>query len=825
MEVFWQDVRYAFRILRKSPGFSAIAILSLALGIGANTTIFTVVNGILLHPLPVKDISRLVEVDTVDTKTQVTAARVTKLGMSFPNYQDYARQNQVFSGTGCFIGPFPFTWSGGERPKQVSGQMVSANYFDILGLRPELGRFFLSDEDTKPGGNNVVVLSHSLWANKFGSDPNVLGKVLTFNATPYTVIGVAPRGFKGLVTFGDAEEIWIPTSMYPLALSGFFKDNFNDRRFLTTTTFGRLKDGLTLPAAEASLKTIATQLEKAYPKDNASRSVALTPLVDAAVGVNNHDQFVLIGELMMGIVGLVLLIACVNVANLLLAQAARREKEVGLRAALGASRARVMRQMLTESLVLAILAAIAGAAIAWVGRAILWSLRPPFIQQGDLDLAFDTHVLLFTLGISVVTALLVGLVPAIKVAKPNLMDILKVGGRGGSVGWARNRFRSALVVTEIALALVALVGAGLFVRSMQKAQRIDPGFESKNLFVFAFDLGALHYDDAHAQQFFRAAIERAEASPGVAAATIASDLPLGGGLGRTTFPEGQDEGTGYRGTLTQLDTIAPNYFRTVRIPLVSGREFNDNDRANTTLVAIINEESAKHFWPNENALGKRFHFFGEKDLREVVGIVRNAVVNNIGEEPQPLIYLPLTQDFVPAATMQVRTNGKPEAVISTVRNNVQAVDNNLALTNFNTIQELLDQGLWAPRMGAALLTVFGGIALVLAIVGVYGVLSYSVSQQTREIGIRMAMGARTENVTRLVVKQGMWLAIIGLLLGLLFAFVVASLMSSLLFGVSAHDPVIFLGVALILATAAFLACYFPARRAARVDPLVALRYE
>jgi len=825
MEVFWQDVRYAFRILRKSPGFSAIAILSLALGIGANTTIFTVVNGILLHPLPVKDISRLVEVDTVDTKTQVTAARVTKLGMSFPNYQDYARQNQVFSGTGCFIGPFPFTWSGGERPKQVSGQMVSANYFDILGLRPELGRFFLSDEDTKPGGNNVVVLSHSLWANKFGSDPNVLGKVLTFNATPYTVIGVAPRGFKGLVTFGDAEEIWIPTSMYPLALSGFFKDNFNDRRFLTTTTFGRLKDGLTLPAAEASLKTIATQLEKAYPKDNASRSVALTPLVDAAVGVNNHDQFVLIGELMMGIVGLVLLIACVNVANLLLAQAARREKEVGLRAALGASRARVMRQMLTESLVLAILAAIAGAAIAWVGRAILWSLRPPFIQQGDLDLAFDMHVLLFTLGISVVTALLVGLVPAIKVAKPNLMDILKVGGRGGSVGWARNRFRSALVVTEIALALVALVGAGLFVRSMQKAQRIDPGFESKNLFVFAFDLGALHYDDAHAQQFFRAAIERAEASPGVAAATIASDLPLGGGLGRTTFPEGQDEGTGYRGTLTQLDTIAPNYFRTVRIPLVSGREFNDNDRANTTLVAIINEEAAKHFWPNENALGKRFHFFGEKDLREVVGIVRNAVVNNIGEEPQPLIYLPLTQDFVPAATMQVRTNGKPEAVISTVRNNVQAVDNNLALTNFNTIQELLDQGLWAPRMGAALLTVFGGIALVLAIVGVYGVLSYSVSQQTREIGIRMAMGARTENVTRLVVKQGMWLAIIGLLLGLVFAFVVASLMSSLLFGVSAHDPVIFLGVALILATAAFLACYFPARRAARVDPLVALRYE
>ena len=380
----------------------------------------------------------------------------------------------------------------------------------------------------------------------------------------------------------------------------------------------------------------------------------------------------------MGIVGLVLLIACVNVANLLLAQAARREKELTLRAALGASGRRVFRQLLTESLVLAVLAGIVGIAIAYAGRALLWSFRPPFILDGDIDISFDSHVLLFTLGVSVLTAVLVGLAPAIKLARPNLIEVLKVGGRGGSVSWARNRFRGLLVVAEIALALVALVGAGLFVRSMQNAQRVDVGFESKNLFAFAFDLGALHYDEGRGQQFYRAAIERAEGSPGVASATIAADFPLGGGLSRTIFPEGQDEGTGYRGTLTQLDSIAPNYFKTLRIPLVSGREFTDSDRKDTTLVAIVSEAMAKHFWPGQNAIGKRFHFFGEKDLREVVGVARDTVVNNIGEEPQPLAYLPLTQDFSPAATMQVLTNGKPEGVIPVVRRNVQSLDNNLA---------------------------------------------------------------------------------------------------------------------------------------------------
>ena len=824
MGKLWQDIRYGARVLVKNPGVSAIAIISLALGIGANTTIFTVVNAVLLNPLPVKDISRVVEIDTIDTKTHFTQANATKLGMSYPNCRDYARENQVLEGVVCLSGN-TLTWSGGAEPKQINGQLVSANYFDVLGVRPAAGRFFLPGEDTKPSGNNVAVLSYSLWANKFGSDANLIGKTLTLNATAYTVIGVAPRGFKGTFTFLPADEIWIPISMYPQAMAGFLRDNFNDRRFLAAGVIARLKPGVTVGAAEASLKTMATHLESEYPKDNAGRSVALTPLAEAAVGANTYSQFTLAGGLMMGVVGLVLLIACVNLANLLLAQASRREKEMSLRAALGASRARMLRQLVTESMLLAFAGGTVGLIIAYWGRTALWSFRPPFVEQSGIDLTLDSRVLLFTLGISALTGLLFGMAPAIKASRTDLVETLKVGGRGNTVGWRSNPLRSVLVVSEIALAMVALIGAGLFVRSMQNAQRTNMGFESQNLFVMAFDLGALHYDEGRGQQFFRDAIARANASPGVAAATIASNAPLGGGLGRTVFPEGQSETTGYRGTLTELDDVAPNFFETLRIPFIAGRTFNDSDRATTTWVAVANEAMAKHFWPNESALGKRFHFFGEDHLREIVGIVGNTVVNNIGEEPQPLVYLPLTQDYSPAATIQVRTLGKPEGAVATVRGQVQSIDASLAITNVQTIGETVNQGLWAPRMGAALLALFGGLALILAAVGVYGVLSYSVNQQTHEIGIRMALGAQRGSVLTMVVGQGLKLAAAGLAVGFIGAWVAMRVLSSLLFDVSTHDPVTFGGVSLVLLTVAVLACFIPARRATRVDPIIALRYE
>lgn len=824
MGKLWQDIRYGARVLVKNPGVTLIAVISLALGIGANTTIFTVVNAVLLHPLPVRDISRLVEIDTIDTKTHVTQANSTKLGMSYPNCRDYARENQVLDGVVCLTAN-PLTLSGRAEPIQINGQLVSANYFDVLGVQPAAGRLFLPDEDTKPSGNNVAVLSYSLWANKFGSDPNLIGKTLTLNAMSYTVIGVAPRGFKGTFTFFPAEEIWVPISMYPQVLAGFFRDNFNDRRFLAAGVIARLKPGVSVGAAEASLKTLASHLESEYPKDNAGRSVALTPLAEAAVGANAYGQFTLAGGLMMGVVGLVLLIACVNLANLLLAQAARREKEMSLRAALGASRTRMLRQLMTESMLLAVAGGAAGLAIAYWGRMALWSFRPPFVEQSGIDLTLDARVLLFTLGISVLTGLLFGMAPAIKASRTDLVETLKVGGRGNTVGWRSNPLRSVLVVSEIALAMVALIGAGLFVRSMQNAQQTNLGFESQKLFAMAFDLGALHYDEGRGQQFFREAIARANTLPGVAAVTVASNPPLGGGLGRTVFPEGESETTGYRGTLTTLDDVAPNFFETLHIPFVAGRAFNDSDRATTTWVAVVNEAMAKHFWPNESALGKRFHFFGEDHLREIVGIVGNTVVNNIGEEPQPLVYLPLTQDYSPAATIQVRTLAQPETAISTVRAQVQSLAPSMAITNVQTIEQTVSQGLWAPRMGAALLALFGGLALVLAAVGVYGVLSYSVNQQTHEIGIRLALGAQPGSVLRLVVGQGLKLAGVGLLLGLIGAFAAMRLLSSLLFGVSTHDPLTFAGVSLALVGVAVLACYIPAKRATRVDPIIALRYE
>jgi len=812
-------------MLKKSPGFTFVAVLSLALGIGANTAIFTIINAVFLHPLPVEEPFRLAELFTRDTITFNANANFQLTGTSLPNYEDYRDQNNVFSGLATVTFPISLNWGGQAEPQQLNASLVSGNFFDVLGVKPYRGRAFIPDGDKKIGGNPEVVLSYSLWARRFGSDEKFIGQTILLNGTPYTVVGIAPPGFKGIVSLGRPDLLWIPITMRDYVLTGQLKDLESNRRFRWLSIVGRLKSQVDLAQARAAMKTVAAGLEKEYPRDNKGRTVELFSLNESALGINQRKQFSLAGGVLMGVVGLVLLIACVNLANLLLAQASKREKELSIRAAMGAGRARLVRQLLTESTVLSLLGGLAGLVVAYWGRNVLWSFRPPFLLDGSIDLSFDARVLGFTLLISLFTGLIFGIIPAIKASGTDINEVLKTGGRGGALGWTHNRLRGLLVISEIALALVALVGSGLFLRSMQNAQQFNPGFESQNLLQMNFDLGALRYDADHGQQFFRDAIERAKTVPGVVSASVSSNGVFGGGLAGTIFREGEQTDPNNRGTLVNFDDVTPGHFETMRIPLISGRDFTDFDREKTTRVAIINEAMAKAIWPGQEPLGKRFAIVKEPELLQVIGIVGTTVVGQIGEDPQPVAYLPMRQQYSPFATLVVRTNSNPEPLIGAVRAQVQQIDKNLAFTNAQTVQQILGQGLWAARMGAALLGLFGALALILASIGIYGVLAYSVAQRTSEIGLRMALGAQPRQVLGLVLRQGMLLAVIGAAVGIIVALPVARMAGNLLYGVSATDPLTYVGITLLLMAVALLACYLPARRATRIDPLIALRVE
>jgi predicted permease len=812
-------------MLKKSPGFTFVAVLSLALGIGANTAIFTIINAVFLHPLPVEEPARLAEMFTRDTLTVDANTNFQLTGTSLPNYEDYRDQNTVFSGLAVVTFPIPLNWGGQAEPQQLNASLVSGNFFDVLGVKPYRGRTFIADGDKKIGGNPEVVLSYSLWARRFGSDDKFIGQTISLNGTPYTVVGIAPPNFKGIVSLGRPDVLWIPVTMRDYVLTGQLKDLENNRRFRWTSIVGRLKPQVSVAEAQAAMKTVAAGLEKEYPRDNKGRTVELYPLNETALGINQRKQFSLAGGVLMAVVGLVLLIACVNLANLLLAQAAKREKELSIRAAMGAGRFRLVRQLLTESTVLSLLGGLAGLLVAYWGRNLLWSFRPPFLPDGSIDLSFDARVLGFTVLISVLTGLLFGIIPAIRASGTDVNEVLKTGGRGGALGWTHNRLRGLLVISEIALALVALVGSGLFLRSMQNAQQFNPGFESQNLFQVNFDLGALRYDADHGQQFFRDVIERAKTVPGVVGASVSANGIFGGGISATIFREGEQTDPNNRGTLVNLDEVTPGHFATARIPLLSGRDFTDYDRENTTLVVVINQAMANLVWPGQDPLGKRFAVVQEPNLLQVVGVVGTTVIGQIGEDPQPVAYFPMRQQYSPVATLVVRTTGNPESLLGAVRTQVQQIDKNLAFTNGQTVQQLLGQGLWPARMGAALLGLFGALALILASIGIYGVLAYSVAQRTSEIGLRMALGAQPRQVLGLVLRQGMLLALIGATVGIVVALPVARMAGGLLYGVSATDPLTYAGITLLLMGVAVLACYLPARRATRIDPLVALRVD
>ena len=823
-----QDLRSGVRMLKKSPGFTFVAILSLALGIGANTAIFTIINAVFLHPLPVQEPAQLAEMFTRDTKTVNANANFQLTATSLPNYEDYRDQNTVFTGLAAVTFGLPLNWGGQAEPQQLLASLVSPNFFDVLGVKPYRGRFFYPDEGKKIGADPLVVLSYALWARRFGSDSSVVGQTISLNATSFTIIGVAPPNFKGIVSLAPPDVLWVPLSMRDYVVTGQLKELENHRRMRWISIVGRLKPNVTVDQARAGMKTIASALEKEYPRDNPGRTCELYPLNQSALGINQRAQFSLAGGVLMGIVGLVLLIACVNLANLLLAQAAKREKELTLRAALGAGRSRLVRQLLTESTLLSLVGGLAGLLIAYWGRKLLWSFRPPFLPDGSIDLSFDSRVLFFTLAISVLTGFVFGIIPALKASNTDLNEVLKAGGRGGTMGWAHNRMRSLLVVSEIALALVALIGAGLFLRSMQKAQEISIGLESKNLFEYNLDLAALRYEPEHGQQFFRDALERVKSVPGVADATMSSNGILGGGNGGisgTIFREGEQTDPSNRGTLVNFDDVMPGYFAALRIPTLSGRDLTDFDRENTTYVVVINKAMADLVWPGQDPLGKRFTIVVDPHQYEVVGVVGTTIIGAVGEDPQPVAYVSMRQQYSPQASLLVRTTGNPEAMMGAVRAQVNQLDRNLALTNGQTVEQLLAQGLWAARMGAALLGLFGVLALILASIGIYGVLSYSVTQRTSEIGIRMALGAQSQQVLKLVLRQGMLLAGIGVLVGVAIALPITRFASTLLYGVSVWDPITYILITVLLMAVALLACYIPARRATRIDPLVALRFE
>jgi predicted permease len=820
MSALAHDVRFALRLLGRTPVVTAVAVLSLGLGIGANATIFSMVNEVFLRPIALEAPDRLVSVYTTDERNQGGAlgdlAPVSPL-----NYRDYRDQNAVFSSLASSTFATLSLSTGQGDPEQVAGEVVSGNYFDTLGAAMHAGVPFGPKDDAVPGASPVVVLSYGLWQRRYGGDLGLVGRTITINGLPFTVAAVASESFRGTNAFGGG-ALWVPAAMHGQVTSGFIGDNWDSRRALIFNVTGRLKPGVTVEQAAANLTPIATSLSSAYPNDNRGRGVRLLPLTETTINPAFRGAFVAAGTMLMVIVGLVLLIACANVANLLMVRAAGRRQEVAVRVSLGAGRGRLIRQLVVESLVLSSAGGGAGLVIALWARAGVQAMRPPFLPDDALLMAMDGTVLAFTAIVAFGTGLAFGLVPAMQFSRPDLaIDLKERASQTG--GRRRALLRNGLVVGQLALSIIALVAAGLFLRSLGQARRIDPGFDHDRLAVISFNMASLGVTGEAAVPRQRALLERVRATPGVERATLATVTPLaGGGFLRSVFPEGQDAADPRAGRFTQVNAVADDYFETLGVPILRGRRFTAADAASAPAVAIVNETMAARFWPDQDALGKRFKFFGQDRFTEVVGIARDSKYNFIAEGPTPFTYQPYAQAADPGVTLHVRS-ANPDATLSVVRGVVRQVEPTMPLVAVFTMASILEQALWAPRMGAILLGVFGGLALVLAAIGVYGVMSYAVAQRTREMGIRVALGATTGNVRQLVLRQGLVIVALGLFLGLAGAVAVSRFVVTLLVNVQALDPVTFVAVPALLFSVAVAAIYLPARRASRVDPVIALR--
>jgi predicted permease len=814
-----QDLRFGLRLLAKSPAFTAIAALSLALGIGANTAIFSMVNVILLKPVPVDAPDRLASVFMLDQRNP------GNLPFSHLNYKDLRDQNQVFTGMAA-LAFAQLNWSSGTESEQVPAQVVSGNYFSLLGAEPALGRGFLSAEDEKP--TPVVVLSHGFWERSLGSDPAIIGKTLTLNRTPFTVIGVARKGFTG--TFlGGGPSVWVPMAMHDVAQPNFTW--YEQRRGLFLFAIGRLAPGVSTEQAAANVKAVFAQLEQAYQNDNKGRSAGAVPLLQARLNPQGDGgpPIVQISMILMIVVGIVLLIACANIANLLLARANGRRREIAVRLALGANRIRLVRQLLTESTLLSLLGAGLGLALAnlLLKLVVQAELELP-LPVGD-ELALDGRVLGYTAALAVATGVLFGLVPALQAAKADVVPVLKnesvpSGSNRRGLGALLN-LRQALVVVQVALSLVSLVAAGLFLRSLRESQAIDTGFETRGVLVMNFNLGREGYTPARGQVFYQQVAERASALPGVRRSAVAQNAPLGGGLLRSVMPEGADTTTTDR-ILVQVNSVTPGYLETLDIPLLRGRDFTDTDTDGAPMVVIINEVMAARFWPGQDAVGKRFKFFGDDRFTTVIGVARDAKYNAVAEDPTPFIYQPLRQNYSPAAVLHVRAAADAASLSAAVRREVQQLDPTLSVFDIRTLEDQVAESLAPVRTNVIMLSAFGVLALLLASIGLYGVANYSVVQRTREIGVRMALGARAGSVLGMVLGHGLLLVAIGLALGLVAAFGMTwAIPPDLLPNVSVRDPFTFAATSALLGAVALVASSVPAWRATRIDPLVALRTE
>jgi predicted permease len=808
MNSLLQDVRYALRMLRKSPAFTAVVALSLALGIGVNTTIFSFVNAVLFRPPAVEKPGQLVEVwHHMRTRSGFNSYPP----LSFPDFEYYRKNNHVFSGMIGFESEFGSVgWNRGEQSENLQGQLVSGNFFSVLGVNAALGRMIAPEDDRVPGAGPVVVLRHAIWQQRFASDPNIVGKQLTLNGHSFTVIGVAARKFDGMLV-GFAPDFWTPISMYR-QIKPAQTDLLETRNTSWLMAAGRLRQGITAAQANSELALLAEQLAVEHPETNQDLTAVVVPADFTPAPL--RGLLTGISALLMAIVGLVLLIACANVANLSLAQAVRRQGELAVRSALGAPRWRVMRQMLTESILLASMGGAIGVLIAIWGAKLLMVLKPSFLPI-SLDAAPDWRVLGFSLGLSLATGVIVGIAPALRSTNQQLVTRINQGTNPTS--YSKSRLRNFLVVSQVAFGLLLLIVAGLCVRSLVNARAVDPGFETDHALTASFDLTTAGYDQQRGEALEKQLVDRLSSLPGVSSVGLADHLPLG-----TQTSQSESEINGRKITF-DFASVSPGYFQSMGITL-KGRNFSPQDNRSAPAVVVVNEAFAKKAWLGEDPVGKTIPMPGVAGKVQIIGVVRTGKYRSLGEDPRPFVFMSLLQNYQPRMAIVVRTFNSPEPMVETVRREMAGVDPALAV-QAQTLKDYITFALFPAEATGALLGIFGLLALALSIVGVYGMLAHAVNQRTREIGIRTAMGAQTNDVLRLVMIQGIKLASIGMAIGLTTALLSTRLLAFLLYGVSATDPLTFAAVSAVFLGIVLLASYIPARHATAVDPMVALRYE